>query len=399
MNIEIKVLNAVLQNKDIQTVYTANIDEMFEAYADEWQAIKDYYTKYQSLPSAERISDVHPGFERVEVSEQTEFYVDKMRESYLQRRLQRLLATANDNVGRMSPVEIMGNIGRRISELTSMSSTAVDTDVMDMELAKKHYDDIRSKGGSRGIPTGIAFIDSSYPLGLAPGDLIVIFGWTGRGKSLLTTLIACNAHEQNFKPMILSLEMDADKIRDRVWTIKGSGLWNNTDLMMGKVDDVVFDKFVGMQQNRPAFIVINNDEADEVTPLLIEAKIDQHKPSVVILDYAQLMSDVNRSESMTQRMMNLSKELKRMAMRKQIPIVVISSATQDGVGKVDGPPGITNVAWSRQLAYDSDLAFSVHKYDDSNLIDVVCAKNRNGPLFAGSLNWEINEGKIEEVFT
>lgn len=120
---------------------------------------------------------------------------------------------------------------------------------------------------------------------------------------------------------------------------------------------------------------------------------------MVILDYAQLMSDVNRSESMTQRMMNLSKELKRMAMRKQIPIVVISSATQDGVGKVDGPPGITNVAWSRQLAYDSDLAFSVHKYDDSNLIDVVCAKNRNGPLFAGSLNWEINEGKIEEVFT
>ena len=72
------------------------------------------------------------------------------------------------------------------------------------------------------------------------------------------------------------------------------------------------------------------------------------------------------------------------------------SATADG--KVDDiPPTIEQVAWSRQLAYNADLAIAVHKHDNSDLIDIVCRKNRNGPLFAGTLNWDIDTGQIDEV--
>ncbi|MCC5324263.1 DnaB-like helicase C-terminal domain-containing protein, partial [Staphylococcus aureus] len=83
-------------------------------------------------------------------------------------------------------------------------------------------------GGLPGIPTGISFIDSAYTSGIAPGDLVVVLGWTGRAKSLFTTLLACNAHDSGYVPMIASLEMNHEKVRDRVYTIMGSGMFQNS---------------------------------------------------------------------------------------------------------------------------------------------------------------------------
>jgi replicative DNA helicase len=198
--------------------------------------------------------------------------------------------------------------------------------------------------------------------------------------------------------MIVSLEMSAEKVRDRVYTIKGSGLFSNSELALGQVSMDNFNKFKASQQDKPEFIVVTNTGAGDLTPNMVEAKIDQHKPKMVIIDYAQLASDNANSENITQRMMNQSKEYKRLAVKKQVVIILISSATAESASSADEPPTIEQVAWSRQLAYDADLAFAIHKYDDSNMIAVVCRKNRNGPLFAGFLDWDIDRGIIKEVF-
>lgn len=253
-------------------------------------------------------------------------------------------------------------------------------------------------GGMPGIPTGISFIDSAYTSGFAPGDLIVVLGWTGRAKSITTTLFACNAHDCGFVPMIVSLEMNSDKVRDRVYTIKGSGLFRNSSLALGDIDVDNFRSFSSSQKDKPEFIVVTNEGGTELTPNVVESKIDQHKPRLVVVDYAQLASDNANSDNMTQRMMNQSKEYKRLAVRKQVAIILISSATAESATSSNEPPTIEQVAWSRQLAYDADLAFAIHKLDDSDLIMIVCRKNRNGPLFAGMLDWDIDNGIVKEVF-
>src|SRR6478609_9736695 len=102
-----------------------------------------------------------------------------------------------------------------------------------------------------------------------------------------------------------------------------------------------------------------------------------------------------QATTLTLRMLNMSKEYKRLAVKKQVVIILISSATPDGSTGTKEPPTINQVAWSRQLAYDADLAITVHKNDDSNLIDIICTKNRNGPLFAGQLDWDIDNGIID----
>jgi replicative DNA helicase len=104
------------------------------------------------------------------------------------------------------------------------------------------------------------------------------------------------------------------------------------------------------------------------------------------------MMDDGRSEGMTPRMMNLSREIKLMAMANNIPIMSISAVTDDEGKKRMGPPRVSQVAWSRGLEYDANLIIAVHKHEDTNLIQVVSRKVRNGKPFDFVLDVDFDRG-------
>lgn len=404
-NKQLQTINAVLKNKDIDVLYAASVDEIFmagKAYWEVWKAIKDYHTRHHAIPDFDVIGEKFPLLEKVDTPATTKHYVDELRDEFVGTRIDNIMAKAAEARKSNASAAVLSKLQESLSGLNRFTGAAQDMNIMDMDEAERHYEEVREKtealGGLPGIPTGISFIDSAYTSGFAPGDLIVVLGWTGRAKSLFTTLIACNAHDCGFVPMIASLEMGAEKVRDRVFTIKGSGLFTNSGLALGDINVDSFRDFKSNQKGKPEFIVVTNEGANELTPNVVESKIDQHNPKIVFIDYAQLCSDNANSDNMTARMMNMSKEYKRLAVRKQVAIVLISSATAESATSSDEPPTIEQVAWSRQLAYDADLAFAVHKHDDSNLVEIVCRKNRNGPLFAGFLDWDIDRGIITEVF-
>ena len=405
---ELQVINSVCETKDISVLMAQNVDPLFDVYKDVWDDVKKYYAKYRTVPSIAVLRENHPDLEEVETEGDTAYYVENLREEYVKAKLHAMTKGVNSVLDDYASAEILNKLSRDIIELTKMSAATHDVDVMDFDAAEEHYAEIRKKaeemGGTPGIPTGISFIDSAYTSGLAGGDLIIALGWTGRGKSLFSTLIACNAFDHGRKVMIISLEMSPAKVRDRVYTMMGTGLFRNSDLAMGDIDEDNFRSWSAKYRDRKGFVVIEPEGGGELTPNMVQAKVDQHKPDLVIIDYAQLASDNGNSKDMNQRMLNMSKEYKRLAMANDIPVILISSATADSTSAINTPPIIEQVAWSRQLAYDADLAFAVHKHnelDDGSgiaIIEIVGRKNRNGELFAGYLKWDINNGKVEEDF-
>lgn len=402
MTLELQVINSVLKNKDIGVLFSESVDDLFVAYGDVWSSIKEYHARYNAIPDIDVLQGKFSDLESIEVRGETEYYVQELKNEFISNRIESILTTAGKKLTPDSANEVLEKLQMNLSKLNRFSHSAHDTNIVDFDEAERYYEEVRERtealGGVPGLPTGISFIDSAYTSGLAGGDLVIVLGWTGRGKSLLTTLVACNAWQNGRKPMIVSLEMSAAKVRDRVYTTLGNGLFRQSELMLGAVRTDDFRTFKSKYKDNQEFVVVTNDGVRELTPNVVQAKIDQHKPSVVVLDYAQLLSDNANSTDMTARMRNMSKEYKRLAVQNNIPVILISSATPSD-GKVsDGPPTIEQVAWSKQLAYDADLAFAVHKYDDSNLIEVVCRKNRNGPLFAGILDWDIDRGIFQEKF-
>ena len=403
MNTEATLISAVCKNKDIATLLADNVDDLFISHRDIWEGLKSYYHKFKAVPEVgilqERFKDFEPD---PKANAETGYYLDKLKNEYLSNRLKNILIKGGSMLKEDAASRVLAELQGQLSQLNKFTNNVRDLDVTDANNAIQHMEALRARsaemGGSPGIKTGFDSIDMAYPTGMAPGHLIVAIGWPGRGKTWFTSYLACKAWEQGFKPMIVSLEMSPENMRDRIYTMLGSGLFRASDFSKGDINIDDFRTWSNKKfENKNGFILVSNEGMGEVTANTIQGKIDQHKPDIVILDYHQLFTDTKRSQGATERNMNISREFKMLAMSNNIPVIDITAATMDDVTDQDAPPLLSQVAWSKAIEYDADMAIAIHRYTGTNMIEVVSRKNRHGSEFGMFLDWDINRGVIKEI--
>jgi replicative DNA helicase len=403
MNIESAVITAVCENKDISVVLADNIDSVFVSHRDVWEGLKSYYLKFKAVPDISVLQEKFKDFEPVKVKGETAYYLDQLKNEYLAGRIRNLLLSSGASLKTEASGRIISDMQKELTSLSKFTANVRDIDLTDFKMAEKHFEAVRDRsnamGGSPGIMTGFKAIDYAYPTGMAPGHLIVMIGWPGKGKTWFSSYLACKAWEQGFKPMIISLEMTPENMRDRIYTMLGSGLFKASDFSRGSIDIDAFDDWGSKKFNdKNNFILVSNEGTGQVTPNTVQAKIDQHKPDLVIVDYHQLFSDNNNSKAPTERNMNISREFKMLAVRNNIPVIDITAATAEESSDHDSPPMLNQVAWSKAIEYDADMAIAVHKTPDSNIMEVVSRKNRHGTEFGFYLDWDINRGIVKEIY-
>ena len=403
MNVEAAVITSVCLNKDISTVLADNVDEVFISHKDVWEGLKSYYFKFKSVPDVSVLQEKFKDFEPQSVKGETAYYLDQLKNDYLSSRIKNLLLQSGANLKTNASSRIIADMQKELANLSRLTNNVRDVDLTDYELAEKHFQTVRERsnamGGSPGIMTGFKAIDLAYPTGMAPGHLIVMIGWPGRGKTWMSSYLACKAWEQGFKPMIRSLEMTPENMRDRIYTMLGSGLFKASDFAKGMINLDDFDTWAKKKfNNTNGFILVSNEGTGQVTPQTVQAKIDQHKPDLVILDYHQLFNDSSGAKSEVERNRNISRDFKLLAVRNNIPVIDITAATMDDVSDQDEPPLLSQVAWSKAIEYDADMAMAVHRNPDSNIIEVVSRKNRHGTEFGFFLDWDINRGIVNEIY-
>ena len=403
MNSEAAVISAVCKNKDIATVLTDNVDEIFLSHRDVWEALKSYYLKFRAVPDISVLQERFKDFEPEPIKGETGYYLDNLKNEFLTSRIRDVLLRNGTSLKNNSAKRVLLDMQAELYGLSRLTGQVRDIDLTDFDLAEEHFEKIRERsaamGGSPGIKTGFKALDLAYPTGMAPGHLIVMIGWAGRGKTWFSSYLACKAWEQGFKPMIISLEMSPENMRDRIYTMMGSGLFKASDFSRGLVNT---DDFHSWAENKftdkQGFILISNEGQGQVTPNTVQAKIDQYKPDLVILDYHQLFNDSSGAKSEVERNRNISRDFKLLAMRNNIPVIDITAATMDDVSDQDSPPMLSQVAWSKAIEYDADMAIAIHKNPQSNIMEIVSRKNRHGTDFAFYLDWDLNRGVVNEIY-
>jgi replicative DNA helicase len=404
MNTESTLISAVCKNKDISTLLADNVDELFTSHRDIWEGLKSYYYKFKAVPEVGILQEKFKDFEPdVDIKAETGYYLDRLKNEFLSNRLKSIIIRGGSSLKEDAASRVLAQMQSDLASLSRFTNNVRDLDVTDAEAAARHFEAVKNRsaamGGSPGILTGFDAIDKAYPTGMAPGHLIVAIGWPGKGKTWFTSYLACKAWEQGFKPMIVSLEMSPENMRDRIYTMLGSGLFRASDLSKG---DINIDDFRSWStkrfENKNSFILVSNEGNTEVTPATIQGKIDQHKPDLVILDYHQLFNDNKRSNSEVERNRNISREFKLLAVSNNIPVIDITAATADDISDQDNPPMMSQVAWSKAIEYDADMAMAIHRYPGTNMIEVVSRKNRHGHEFDFYLDWDINRGIIKEIY-
>ena len=380
-NTEAKLITAVLQDKQIHVLLQANVDNLLRTHGDIWNFIRLYFENNSTLPPAELVTEKFRDFSPVANIGATKHHLEELQGEYLTDSLKDILRSAAGNVQNGQGTVALNDLITQTSELKKNTAAIRDIDVTDLDSAVAYFENLKKQQllGHVGIKTGLPGFDNYLPSGIMPGQLGVFLAYPGIGKSWLALYFAVQAWKQGRSPLVISLEMSETEVRNRVFAIMGEGLWSHRKLSNGEVEIEMLKKWhADKLQGKPEFHIISNDNGGEVTPSVIRGKIDQYKPDFVVVDYLQLMSPNQKSDNETVRMKNLSRELKLMSIGEEVPIIAISSATPDDVKDLSSPPTLGQTAWSRQIAYDADWVMALGRATNSDIIECVFRKNRNG---------------------
>ncbi len=380
-NVEDRIISAVLEDKQLHVLLQANVESLLRTHGDIWQFIRKYAELNGSVPPTSLVVEKFRDFSPVSGIGATKHHLEELQASYLEDSLKEILVSAATDVQNGKGVQVLESLITKTSELKKNTSVIRDIDVTDLESAIAYYEHVQKQQelGTIGIKTGLPGFDNYLPAGIMPGQLGVMLAYPGIGKSWLSLYFAVQAWKQGKSPMVISLEMSETEVRNRVFAIMGEGLWSHRKLSNGQMDIEDLKRWHEKTlKGKPEFHIISNDTGGDITPSVLRGKIDQYKPDFVVVDYLQLMSPNQKADNETVRMKNLSRELKLMAIGEEVPIIAISSATPDDVTKLDTVPTLGQTAWSRQIAYDADWVLALGRATNSDIIECVFRKNRNG---------------------
>jgi replicative DNA helicase len=380
-NTESKLISAVLKDKQVHVLLQANVDNLLRTHNDIWEFIRNYTENNSSVPPLNLVVEKFRDFHPVEGVGATKHHLEELQTEYLNDNLKDIIRSAATEIQNGQGPEALDSLITKTSELKKNTSVIRDIEVTDLESAMAYFENVKKQQelGLVGIKTGLPGFDNYLPAGIMPGQLGVFLAYPGIGKSWLSLYFAVQAWKQGKSPLVISLEMSETEVRNRVFTIMGEGLWSHRKLSSGDIELEDLKRWHKTHlQGRPEFHIISNDTGGDITPSVLRGKIDQYKPDFVIVDYLQLMSPNQKSDNETVRMKNLSRELKLMAIGEEVPIMAISSATPDDVTKLDTVPTLGQTAWSRQIAYDADWVLALGRGSNSDIIECVFRKNRNG---------------------
>lgn len=393
-----KAIKAVLTHKDIHLLMAEDSD-LFGPYEDAYRFVSTYYTENRALPTFEIVETKlgEPGlFDDIgDAGGTTKHYLGELREEYTRKEIEKMIMAIGQNLNKRSGEELLNRISAKAAELASKTQRVRDVNIMDPELAKKDFEKAReaAEDGTFGILTGIPEWDEYCPGGLLPGQNIVLFGYSGKTKSWIGGKLSVSAHRQGRKVLFISLEMPEQQQRARTWAMTAEGDFLMSDLQRGYVTDGQVEEFSSKHLKTGGEVIVAAPNGSTgMTPSQIRAKVEQHKPDLVIVDYLQLMDDNFRTKDMTPRMLNVSRDMKQLAMSAHIPVVSISAVTDDEGKKRDKPPTIAQLAWSRAIEFDADVAVAVHRYDNTDIVELACRKNRNGELFNMRYDVDLSRG-------
>lgn len=400
---EAKVLSAVCKNKDMHVIIGEPV-ELFGPYGDVYLFMKDYYLKHRAVPDIAIIESQFGSVEFPETTGASAFYLDGLRDGYVGTRMEEvMLKSAKAKKDGMASADRLQRMLTSLTRLGQFTSSSRDLSVIDTEAAEEYFEKIRAiseeNNGTPGISTGFDTIDSAYTTGLAAGHAILLMGYTGTGKSMWSALLGVNAWLQKRKVMVISLEMTPEEYRERVYAMMSKGMFKMTDLSRGNVDPDDFRTWSKREfDGATDFIIISAEGNSDMSPSVVQSKIDTYRPDIVILDYMQLMSDNAHSTNMTEKLVNMSREIKLMATSNAIPIVAITAVTDEKDDKRDAPPRLGMSAWAKGMEYDFNLIVAVHRHTDTDTVEVVGRKNRHGPLFDCFFQVDFDSGLWVERF-
>lgn len=264
-----------------------------------------------------------------------------------------------------------------------------------------------------GVPSGFTELDKRCA-GLHPGDLYIVAGRPGMGKTSFVLNLAVNVAQPRITKSedgmevevpgdgvaFFSLEMPREQLASRM--LSSEGRVDVSKIRSGQIHGEDWNKLTeaaAMLGRAPLWL----DDTPALSLLDLRAKVRRlqaeiarergdaprtEKLGLVVIDYLQLMSGRPGVNSREQEISEISRGLKQLAKEMKVAVIALSQLNRSVETRTskDKRPQLSDLRESGAIEQDADTIMFIYRdeyyYDDSpdrGVAEIIVAKQRNGP--------------------
>lgn len=404
--LEKNALNSAIEILQPDDFYRTNHQRIFEVFlhlseADEPVDLVTVTSELQDrrwLDEIGGISYLSDLANAVPTAANVEYYARIIEEKAILRRLiQAATKIATSGYSNQDDVqEVLHQAEKRILDIRDRRSAAGFIPIKDVLL--QAYERIEKLQASSdevtGIPSGYKDLDRMLS-GFQRSDLIIVAARPSVGKTAFALNISQNvAARADATVAIFSLEMSAMQLVQRMLCAEGnidanrmrSGFFQDEDWQKLTMAIATLSKSKIYIDDSPGITI------SEIRAKCRRLKVDQAL-DVIMIDYLQLIQGQNR-ESRQQEISQISRDLKGMARELDCTVVALSQLSRAVEQRQDKRPMLSDLRESGSIEQDADIVAFLYRddyyneeSDKQNVIEIIVAKQRNGPI-----------GKVELAF-
>lgn len=282
------------------------------------------------------------------------------------------------------PVNTSQVLGGALGELQERMSKSINNELQGVETGFKKLNELSG--------------------GWQKGDLIIVAGRPGMGKTAFTLALARNAAVMASKTAVFfSLEMPTNQLMMRL--ISSESDIEQEKIRTGKISQAELAHITSKMDNLNK-VNLYFDDTPALSVMDFRKKVrkikrDNDGLDLIVIDYLQLMT-VNMVEgngktinNREQQIAFISRSLKSIAKELEVPIIALAQLSRQaenrGGGTKPGKPMLSDLRESGSIEQDADMVIFLFResYYDDNAVDsegnslkdiatISVAKNRNG---------------------
>ena len=256
------------------------------------------------------------------------------------------------------------NIAEQIKNEARLSSYKGEDAVLSADEVLKRY--------KANNPTGQAYKSKLATLdtltgGFYPGQLIVISGITGQGKTTLAQTFTHSLTEQGVKPLWLSYELPVD------------------DFM--RAFHIDYHKRIYMPGN------LKDNSLQWIEERVIESKL-KYSTQAIFIDHIHYLVSMAPKNNLSFVMGETVRGLKQLAIKHRIMVFLIAHMMKT---RSDEEPGLGHIRDSSFIEQESDMSLYVWRFRDDKQITVLkIAKNRRRGIIDDKIPLVLINGRYYE---
>jgi len=354
------------------------------------------HSNHQEFGGAGKLNNIS------KVANETKFdsYVELLIEKWQEREKMNILELAKYENWKLDKItsELNNLISNKINDHNSISEL----------LSKVVEDPWNPKEQAKGINTGLKSLQHATN-GWQNGELIILAARPSMGKTDVMLHLAKYAGWSNCLPIIFSLEMNADSLRDRL--IASTGSYNRSKMKdlynrLSEAQKGTWMKTIGQVSETNVEIFDKSGQTVPEMRMKIRKLKNQNpdKQIIVFIDYLTLIKPTDDHKgNMHLATSDISKSLKALAKEFQCPVISLAQLSRSVEKRNDKRPMLSDLRESGSIEEDADVVVFLYrdayysKDEDDNSLEMIIAKQRNGEV--GTIEAKYNKftGAIDDI--